>query len=328
MELFARCFRAIRYRKIVKSPRLLAILSKYRDIRKEHVAVNSAGRLILCDTNVEVDTKERRFMLQGVQLLDDLRRRAGVGVGTDRNGRVILDASAVKIIVDCWEELFIAHEILFKKIYNISLDEPFDVVDVGMNTGTSALFFASEKNCRQVDAYELFPLTVKRAEENLAINPKVSGKIRVHSFGLGSRDESLLLDYTAEFKGSIGKNGLPEYAKPQGVEVNTEKVQVSIRAAGPVLKELFELTDDTTKVLKLDCEGAEYDIIPALYEEKLLQRFSVVMVEWHLQGPSPLKQLLSAAGFTCLSFDESSGTHGMLYGFRMAKAMKDTDAAI
>jgi len=316
MEFVTRCFRAFRYRKIVWSPRLLAILSSYRDIRDGDVGISKEGRLTIAETDVAVDTEERQFLLQGIQLISDLRQRAGAGVSTDRNGRVVINTSGVNIIVDCWEELFIAHEILFKRIYNVSLNKPFHVVDVGMNTGTSALFFASQPNCLHVDAYELFPQTAARATENLSLNPEISHKICAHSYGLGLRDEDLWLDYVAEFKGSIGKNGLPDYAKPQGVKLHTEKVLVKICAVGQIVRELMSKAGDTAMVLKLDCEGAEYEILPALRDDNLLERFSVVMIEWHLRGPLHLKEMLKRAGFSCLSFDELSGTHGMLYGFQ------------
>lgn len=298
------------------SPQHLAILSKFPNIRREHIAVNDDGRLVIPKTSVELENKNREFLLQGLELLDDLGSRAGAKITTNKQGRVILDVSGIKLIVDCWEELFIAHEVLFRKIYNASLETPFRVVDVGMNTGTSALFFAAQPNCLQVDAYELFPLTAERAVENLAINPELSRKIRSHPFGLGAADEKLLLNYYAEFKGSVGRNGLPEYARPHGVEFHPQMVQVDIRAAAPVMSDLFFESGDTAMILKLDCEGSEYEIVSSLHHESLLKKFSIIMIEWHLRGPSALKSLLKASGFSCLSFDEYSGTHGMLYGFK------------
>jgi FkbM family methyltransferase len=327
MELFTRCYRALRYRKITKSLKLLAILSKYRDVQSENVTVNESGRLVIRDTNVEIDKIERRFLLQGIQLLDDLRRRASAILTSDKDGRIILHVCGVKVILRCWEELFIAHEIFYRKLYNVSLKKPFHVVDVGMNTGTSALFFAAYPECRRVDAYELFPQTAERATENLTVNPELSHKISAHHFGLGARDEELLLDYFAEFKGSVGVNGLPDYAKPHGVELHSEKVSVQIHAVGPIVRELLSQTD-VALVLKLDCEGAEYEILSSLQKENLLQRFAIVMIEWHLRGPSVLAKILEDSGFTYLSFDECSGTHGMLYGFKLGEVAEKANAAL
>lgn len=324
MNILTRCYRAFRYRKITKSPRLLVFLSKFRDIGSDNVAIGADGQLVVPGTHVALGTKDREFLLQGITLMEDLQRGVQAKVSANAKGRVIIDACGVKVIVDCWEELFIAHEIFFRKVYNVSLNKTFRVVDIGMNTGTSALFFASNQHCCQVDAYELFPQTAERAEENFALNPELSRKIRPHYYGLGSRDETLHLDYYPEFKGSVGKEGLPEYARPLGAELSRKRVKVEIRAAAPIVRDLLLSAKDSALVLKLDCEGAEYEIVPSLYQEGLLQAFTAVVIEWHLRGPATLKDLLQKCGFNCLSLDEFSGTHGMLYGFKTGGSVRQS----
>ena len=44
--------------------------------------------------------------------------------------------------------------------------------------------------------------------------------------------------------------------------------------------------------LKLDCEGAEYEVVQSLAEENLLKEIFLIHIEWHYKGPEILKKLL------------------------------------
>jgi FkbM family methyltransferase len=229
---------------------------------------------------------------------------------------VIVSVRGVRLALTCWEELFIAHEVLHRNLYNISMKQPFHVMDVGMNTGTSALFFASMAGCERVSGYELFRPTAQRALQNIALNPELRGKVKPYAYGLGLKDEHLVLDYFPEYKGSVGRNGLPRYAHPTSVKLGRQREAVEIRAVVPVLKELLTEAGNRDFVCKIDCEGAEYEIISCLAAEDLLRPVSAFLIEWHLHGPQEIKKVLVAAGFSCLSLDEDSDSHGMLYAFK------------
>ena len=291
-------------------------MSIYRDLPFDQIALNANGRLVISGTNVELQSSNRRFLLEGLSLVGDLRRCSGAVFEADHENTVILTVRGVRLALTCWEELFIAHEVLHRNLYNISINHPFHVMDVGMNTGTSALFFASMIGCERVSGYELFRPTAERAVQNIALNPGLCDKIECFPYGLGHKDDHLVLDYFPEYKGSVGRDGLPQYAHPKGVKLTRQREAVEIRAVVPVLRQLLHEAGNKKLVCKVDCEGAEYEIMTSLAAEGLLSLVSVFLIEWHLRGPHELKKLLAEAGFTCLSLDEDSDNHGMLYAFK------------
>lgn len=47
------------------------------------------------------------------------------------------------------------------------------------------------------------------------------------------------------------------------------------------LKDRYVIHEDEMLVLKLDCEGAEYELLPHLIEQQVDELLDVVIVEWH-----------------------------------------------
>ncbi len=315
MNFLRYLYRALRNSRITLNPRSLAELSRYSGISRNQVTVNKDGCLVISGTDVKVNSADRRFLLQGISLVDELRRCSGAVFEVDGNNTVILTVHGVRLAVKDWEELFIAHEVFHRKLYNICLQRPFQVMDVGMNVGTSALFFASMPECERVAGYELFVPTLQRAKENIALNPEFSRKVEFHGYGLGPKDENLVLDYFPELKGSVGRDGLPDYARPKHIELQRRVESVEIRAVIPVLTEFLARAGDSDVVCKIDCEGSEYELIWSLEDSDLLKRISVLLIEWHLRGPQPIKEVLLKKGFNFVSLDEDSSNHGMLYAF-------------
>lgn len=313
--MILRVYRALRYAAITVSPSQLMALSRYPNLHRQALAKDTQGSLVLAGTDVSVLVEGRHFLLEGFELVNDLRLRCGAVFSVDPDDDVILTIDGVCLRLSCWEELFIAHEVFYRGVYNLRSDKPFSFVDVGMNTGTTALYYASNPLCAHVDGFELFAPTARLARRNLSLNPHLTGKISIHEYGLGAEDQSLDLEYFPDLKGSIGTAGLPSYAHAAGAEPKSHKVKAVVRSAGPIIEQVLRDASACPLVCKLDCEGSEYDIIRSLAEVDLLRKVSVFMIEWHLRGPQELKDILIANGFTCLSFDEHSQTHGMLYAF-------------
>jgi FkbM family methyltransferase len=313
--MILRAYRALRYTAITVSPGQLMVLSRYRNLHRRAITKDAKGGLVLPGTDVSVLVKGRHFLLEGLELVNDLRLRCGGVFSVDSDGVVILTIGGVRLRLSCWEELFIAHEVFYRGVYNLRLNQPFSFVDVGMNTGATALYYASNPLCAHVDGFELFAPTARLARKNLSLNPRLAEKISIHEYGLGAEDQSLDLEYFPDLKGSIGTAGLPTYAHAAGAKPKSHNVKAEVRSAGPVIARILRDIGEGFLVCKLDCEGSEYDIVRSLADGGLLRKISVFMIEWHLRGPEKLKELLIANGFVCLSFDEHVETHGMLYAF-------------
>jgi len=315
MELLKRLYRTLKYLRVTQSFRKAWYLSKFRGISSGSLCLNRSRRLVLCGTEVDVEVAGREFLLTGIRLIEDLRRHVLAQFTVSHNGDIVLTVRGIRLILRSWEEVFIAHEIFRRGIYNIVCDQEFHVIDIGANIGASALFFASQSTCSRVDSFELFKETAGRAEDNLSINPDLKAKIRIYQYGLGPESKKTHVEYCAEFKGSIGVDGVPAYAYPHGATLVTEKVEVEIRNAAPVVADLLAAAGDKKVVCKLDCEGSEYGIIRSLSTAGLIPLIDIFMIEWHQFGPEEIKRDLRNEGFICLSFDECSPMHGMLYAF-------------
>lgn len=152
------------------------------------------------------------------------------------------------------------------------------VVDVGANVGDTALYFAA-RGAAKVYALEPFPYSVAIARENLALNPHL-GQVTILNLGIGAKGECLRID--PEFDNSVGSDA-----------VSTERGGVEVRLVS--LSQLLQELHITDAVLKMDCEGAEYDAIISS-SDQTLKTFSHIQIEYHY-GPILLAARLKSAGF-------------------------------
>jgi hypothetical protein len=67
--------------------------------------------------------------------------------------------------------------------------------------------------------------------------------------------------------------------------------------------------------LKIDCEGAEYEIIQKLSDTNLLADIDILLIEWHDKGAKMLEDILIANDFRIISRHLTSIT-GMIYAFK------------
>jgi hypothetical protein len=89
------------------------------------------------------------------------------------------------------------------------------------------------------------------------------------------------------------KNTFDECFVPESIE----KIQIEI--ADIILAPLLKEHEQGRVFLKIDCEGAEYEILPNLVQAGLLKTVDVVIVEWHSGDFQPLVSLLEQEGFFC-----------------------------
>ena len=66
-------------------------------------------------------------------------------------------------------------------------------------------------------------------------------------------------------------------------------------------------------VAKVDCEGAEYQIIDVLDRRGLLSKIDAFLIEWHEKGPEEIQDKLVAAGHGVWLRSHPGANHGMIY---------------
>ena len=186
---------------------------------------------------------------------------------------------------------------------------PFTFVDIGMNVGITSLFFANKPTCKRVIGFEPFQPTLSFAKKNLERN-MISAKIQVNEYGLGYPERTIKVNYSEETKGSIGiYNQIPWY-------INDKK---SIHEEPLCIRDVYEALNeivDENIILKIDCEGCEYEILERLNNTELLSRYEIIMIEWHHNGSASLRKILLDNNFKVLSMGDHNSHNGMLYAFR------------
>ena len=78
--------------------------------------------------------------------------------------------------------------------------------------------------------------------------------------------------------------------------------EVQLLDAADEISIILEENEKKNFILKIDCEGSEYEIMEELEKNKLLERFSIIMLEYHYRGSEVLKARLKNAGFTFFEF--------------------------
>lgn len=255
--------------------------------------------------NFEVSQEKKVFLINGLKFLENFKKNKNATFYNSGND-FIIEIENAKFSVNSWEELLILNEVFIDGDYNIQMKEDFTLFDIGMNVGITSLYFAKEKFCKKVFAFEPFLPTRRLAEKNFLIN-SYSNKIEVNNYGLGFPERILEIDYSEEIKGSIGVNSTLKQSN-----VKYQKEILEIRDVAHVFKEKAKLAIGKI-VVKMDCEGAEYEILERLKETGDIYIPSFFMIEWHDKGSDALKKIFEEDDFKILSFKDDSKGVGMLY---------------
>jgi FkbM family methyltransferase len=301
--------------RISKNPATIRILSRFPKLDFSVFEPGRNGaRVFVQGTDIDPTVPHCQFLLRGS---DCVRRLLSEAKATLKNlpDGVLLETGGVKLKLQSWEELFIATEVFAEGIYNLQIDSSFVLIDVGMNVATTSLFFARMPGCQAIYAFELFPKTAAKARVNLSLNPTLAQKVEATTKGVAAKTGEAELDYMEEYKGSHGIHGLPKYVIPEA-DLRYERVQVEFVSCVDVFREVLGRHPKTDIICKLDCEGAEYEILEALAPTGMLSRIRFFMIEWHEKGAAPIEKLLARNGFSLLSLSPNSPNHSMLYAWR------------
>jgi FkbM family methyltransferase len=217
------------------------------------------------------------------------------------------------------EEIDMAREIFLEGCYDVTLPGRFHVIDIGGNVGFAALRFASQANVERVFSFEPFGPTAEAFREQILRNAHLAARISLQQVGLGSRDQTVEVNYTAALRGSMSMHGLGSWRGP--ATADSQRVPITISRASTQLRPIITAARASgAKVMaKIDCEGAEYSILDELAASNLLVEFDAVCIEWHARGPGDLLAHLHQSGFATKtqSFGANPADLGLIHGFRI-----------
>lgn len=142
------------------------------------------------------------------------------------------------------------------RFFDVALPHCDRFLDFGAYLGFTSLYAATHGVA--VTAFEPNPRSLALLRANLAANPDLEPRITVQPCGLGARDEVVTL-----YAKGVADSGASVF---QDVERSTlvrgaPEASVQLRDAAAVLAEVGL---DRRSLLKIDIEGAEYAVLPAI----------------------------------------------------------------
>jgi FkbM family methyltransferase len=171
--------------------------------------------------------------------------------------------------------------VLVNSSYNFLPVKDKVVIDVGANIADSCIYFAL-RGANKVIGLEPFPKNYELAKKNIELN-ELSDKISILLAGCSGSTESIRIDPN---------------------RVTTVSTKLESKSTNGINVPLMTLTDiliqnkirSKGNILKMDCEGCEYDSILSS-SEKVLHMFSHILIEYH-HGYKNIKTKLEECGFS------------------------------
>jgi FkbM family methyltransferase len=159
--------------------------------------------------------------------------------------------------------------------------QPEVILDIGSNIGTSILFFREKFPAAKIYGFEPHPETFRILEKNVA----GLSAIEVFNYGLGAANADVAVPFDgADFsRFTLAKDPGADWSGP------LSPTPCRVKHAGDVVSNL-----GLTKVdlIKIDCEGVEYDVLTALPFE-LVRQCKWIVGELHNESAFPLLALLA-----------------------------------
>jgi FkbM family methyltransferase len=315
-------------KKLIKAITLFYLFLKFKNWRialflaKDSFPLERLPEISVKDSKIVINKTGQAFTIEQIapcrfsfDLLLNIAQHDQVKIDTS-GPETMLTWQQIKIKAKAFDNYYVASELFMEGLYNLHHNQNLVVCDVGMNVGVASLFFANMSNVKKVYSFEPFPETYDAAIANFQLNPAISQKIVPHQLGAGGSTADLEIPVSNVETAS--KSTTDFFLENIDTDA-THKIVVKIKDIREVLQEIFSQHPQEELFLKLDCEGAEYEIMEKLHESGLLAKIRIVIIEWHFKGPGALDRLLLANGFTSIVFPRPTKAipdMGMIYAFR------------
>jgi FkbM family methyltransferase len=170
-------------------------------------------------------------------------------------------------------------EVFHEEIYLFpELFKPKVIIDIGANIGIASLYFSLTYPESQIYSFEPSTENIKSFNKNIAENNR--NNVTLMPYGLGGEDAELPLYQPNE--GAFW--GCSIYGSDLSKLVETVKIRSALSAFN-------ELNIGDIDLLKIDCEGAEVDLLKSLGRENL-SKIKVLIGELHPEVSNSYEALL------------------------------------
>ena len=294
MPLLARLRELLGYPKRVRAYGAETARAVQRNLRTVTHPLRPDAGMIACDAlNLRIDPRRHEFLLGAMPILDRFAAH-GARIERDAAGDPVFAQGDVRVRIENADDVGHLEEIFMEEVYGLAYGGDALVLDIGLNVGVAALYFAAVKGW-EVVGYEPFPETAEAARGNVAASG-LEGRIEVRNAAISDAAGTLTLPYDPEKR---GRNSL-FFDQAYGETLAATR-EVRIEDAAAVFREMRARAGGRALIVKMDCEGAEYPILDRLAAEGLLGTFEAVVLEYHPfhpgRGPNDLRAKLVGAGF-------------------------------
>lgn len=246
--------------------------------------------------SLHVPRHPRRFQIFALcRLLE-----AGWTIQPEPSSRVILKSESgisLRCRLDSGFDLWHVAQIFLDNEYGSEFADKC-VIDAGMSNGDSSIYFAS-RGAKLVIGLEPSPESFALAEQNISLNG-MRGKVVPLNQALAAAvgTTELMLSTAAPEASAIS----PSKQIADQVHFNS-RVTVNTITVSEIISR-FKL--DRVDLLKLDCEGCEYEVIRNLAPSDAALISDIIM-EFH-DGPRNLEECLSRRGYIVRASGTTMGT--------------------
>lgn len=219
----------------------------------------------------------------------------------------------LSIYVESIEEFHILNEIFVRDDYTFISNSKAIVIDIGANVGITSLFFSLFDYVDKIYGFEPVKDTFEQAQYNLILNAKIHKVEWIKNIGLGRNSRKELFLFDKYCKGNTGLRGKssPSYANND----NAREREVQIEEATLEISKIIKEKKGRKVIVKMDCEGGEYEILENLYETGMINQIDVLLLEWHDKGSQIIEEILLNSGFDFFLRDLGS-IAGMIYAYK------------
>ena len=158
---------------------------------------------------------------------------------------------------------------------------PKVVFDIGGNVGMTSIYYSSIFPSAKIYTFE----PVKRNYEILNLNAQNSNNIQTFNYGLGASNEEMKIFSAFD---ETNNGGFSIYSENTDVDQNSFEM-INIRNSKEVMDEMNITNID---LIKIDTEGAEYDILRSM-DPKILSNVKWIIGELHSVNDFKLLDYLS-----------------------------------